>query len=167
MLLLGQQLVAFALNLTRTKYGMKCVTNERHKSIHAGNLQCSGIHSLHINNSFCSWRLCLWRVRLAVKYKMDHVIVELVEKWEFKFKEKKRCGRFWNLCSFHIEKEQGTLKHFFLDVKHKKRAILRIAILEALMWNEILAPQWNSFCLIQTGTCTCGFHVPVQQSLGE
>lgn len=62
MLLLGQQLVAFALNLTRAKYGMKCVTNERHKSIHAGNLQCSGIHSLHINNSFCSWRLCLWHV---------------------------------------------------------------------------------------------------------
>lgn len=57
--LLGQLLRAFALSLTRTKYGMKCVTNERHKSIHAGNLQRSGIHSLHINNSFCSWRLCL------------------------------------------------------------------------------------------------------------
>lgn len=59
MLLLGQLLRAFALNLTRAKYGMKCVTNERHKSIHAGSLRRSGIHSLHINNSFCSWRLCL------------------------------------------------------------------------------------------------------------
>ena len=58
-LLLGQLLEAFALNLTRAKYGMKCVTNERHKSIHAGNLRRSGIHSLHINNSFCGWRLCL------------------------------------------------------------------------------------------------------------
>jgi len=50
MLLLEQLLGAFGLNLTRAKYGMKCVTNERQKSIHAGNLQCSGIYSLHINN---------------------------------------------------------------------------------------------------------------------
>lgn len=51
-------------------------------------------------------------VRLAVKYKMDHVIVELVEKWEIEFREKNRSGRAWNLCSFHIEKEPESLKHF-------------------------------------------------------
>lgn len=36
-------------------------------------------------------------VRLAAKYKMDHVIVELVEKWEFKFREKKKK---WEILKF-------------------------------------------------------------------
>lgn len=116
MLLLGQLLKAFALNLRRAKYGMKCVTNERHESTHARNLPRSGIHSLHINNSCCSWRLFMTCVRPAVKYKMDHVIVELVKNWK-----SEKLGDL-EIC-FQIGKEQETLKHFFFLLQNLKKEL--------------------------------------------
>lgn len=48
-------------------------------------------------------------VRLAAKYKMDHVIVELVEKWEFKFREKKKEVGDFEICVHSIMKKNKRL----------------------------------------------------------
>jgi len=36
---------------------------------------------------------------------------------------KRKSGRFGNLISFHIGKEQETMKHYFLGVKPEKKEL--------------------------------------------